>query len=146
MQLIWVEDKERQKGCGDIMVKPDYHDFFMAEGWTSVIFPNEAEQNAYGHHDHRDDYKGMLVIVPRICAFGRCEKGFLNHTEYNSGKWTIKVNRRIVTALTLIGHEAILLEHEDGIIFDPNKDWKYHLELKVNEPESFIKISVFVFY
>jgi hypothetical protein len=149
IQLVWTMRNERQEGCGEELAKPDYHDFFMAEdpeGWTTLTFPNPSEQAAYGFHEKKDKYRGMLIIVPRFCGFGQCEQGFLGHNEYNSGKWTIKVNGKTVTALTLIGHEAVLLEHEDGIIFDPNADGIYKLELKVNEPEHFIKISAFILY
>ena len=56
------------------------------------------------------------------------------------------VNGEKVTALTMIGHEAILLENKDGIHFTPNDDGIYDIETKVNEPEGFIKISAFVLY
>jgi len=149
IQLVWVMHQERQEGCGDVLAKPDYHDFFMTkedEGWTVLHFPNEAEQDAYDYHKHKDQYKGILIMVPRFCGFGNCEKGFLGNTDYNDGKWTMKVNGKLVTALTMIGHDAILLEHKDGILFEPNDRGNYRMEFKVKEPESFIKISAFVLY
>lgn len=149
MQLVWVKDKEREQTCGDVLAKPDYHDYFMTEeyeGWTTIEFPNKAEQDAYGYHQRKDEYKGILVIIPRFCGFGKCEEGFLGVNEYNEGKWRMKVNGRSVTAMTKIGHEAILLEHSDGIRFDPNGEGVYRLEFRVNEHESFIKISAFVLY
>merc|ERR1712194_682877 len=110
MQLVWVVHNEREE-CGDIVVMPDYHDFFMAdesEGFVNMIFPNEAEQDAYGYHQHKDTYKGILIMVPRFCGFGQCEKGFLTWKEYNDADrgWDIRVNGKDVALLTLIGHEA----------------------------------------
>uniref|UniRef100_A0A7S4EK37 Uncharacterized protein n=1 Tax=Pseudo-nitzschia australis TaxID=44445 RepID=A0A7S4EK37_9STRA len=148
MQLVTIF-KERQQGCGEELAKPDYHDYFMAEEsehWTKVSFPNAAEQKAYNYEEYTDEYKGMLVIVPRFCAFDSCEEGFLGVDDYNSGKWEIIVNGVPVTALTKLGHEAILLEHKDGIRFDRNKQGRYELKLRVNEPDSFIKISAFIMY
>eukprot|EP00531_Pseudo-nitzschia_arenysensis_P006636 CAMPEP_0116130070 /NCGR_PEP_ID=MMETSP0329-20121206/8260_1 /TAXON_ID=697910 /ORGANISM="Pseudo-nitzschia arenysensis, Strain B593" /LENGTH=783 /DNA_ID=CAMNT_0003624377 /DNA_START=18 /DNA_END=2369 /DNA_ORIENTATION=+ len=149
MQLVWVKNKEREESCGDVLAKPDYHDYFMTEeyeGWTTVEFPNQAEQEAYGYLKNKEKFKGILIIVPRFCGFGKCEKGFLGVDEYNEGKWAMTVNGKSVTAMTKIGHEAILLENEDGLRFDPNNQGIYRLEFRVNEPESFIKISAFVLY
>ncbi|VEU44807.1 unnamed protein product [Pseudo-nitzschia multistriata] len=141
--------KEREKDCGEELAAPDYHDYFMthsSEGWTSLTFPNDAEQAAYNYKQNADRYKGMLIIVPRFCGFGQCEEGFLGYREYNEGKWEMVVNGVPVTALTMMGHEAILLEHESGIVFDRNSEGRYDLEFRVNEPNSFIKISAFIMY
>lgn len=149
MQLVWVKHKEREENCGDVIVKPDYHDYFMAEeaeGWTNIEFPNAAERKAYGYDENKDDYKGILILVPRFCGFGKCEKGFLSYNEFNDGKWSMRVNGRNVQRLTRIGHDAILVEHRMGIFFEPNDDGIYRLEFKVNEPESFVKISAMVLY
>ena len=67
--------------------------------------------------------------------------------EYNERKWEMKVNGRPVTAMTNIGHEAIILENSDGLYFPPSDDdFPYNIELKVNEPDAFVKISAFVLY
>ena len=150
MQLVWVAHNERDK-CGDVLVMPDYHDFFMAdesEGFVNMVFPNDAEKDAYGYHQHKDKYKGILMMVPRFCGFGQCEEGFLTWEDYNTdNKWEIRVNGKDVTRLTLIGHEAVVMEHGDGIIFEPDEnDGRFHIELKVNIPNHFIKISAFVLY
>jgi len=149
MQLVWKEDGERETRCGNEIAKPDYHDFFETmeeEGWTEIEFPHHAEQDAYGYHVNREKYKGMIIMVPRFCGFGDCEKGFLQPRDYADGKWSMKVNGKAVTALTLIGQEAVLVEHADGIFFEPNGSGMYYMEFKVNEPESFIKISAFILY
>ena len=69
--------------------------------------------------------------------------------EYNEKKWEMKVNGRPVTAMTTLGHDAIVLENSDGLYFPPNDgddEFPYNFELKVNEPDSFVKISAFVLY
>mmetsp|Transcript_87114 Transcript_87114/g.177550 ORF Transcript_87114/g.177550 Transcript_87114/m.177550 type:complete len:561 (-) Transcript_87114:1191-2873(-) len=149
MQLVYTMHDERETNCGDELAHADYHDFFMAEeseGWTSLTFPNDAEQKAYGYHQNKNKYKGMLVIVRRFCGMGVCEKGFAGIDDYRAGKWEMRVNGVPVTSMAFIGHEAIVLEHSGGIYFEPNGEGRYDLEFKINEPEHFVKISAFVLF
>jgi len=148
MTLVTIQ-KERQEGCGEELAKPDYHDFFMmasSDKWSELSFPNEMEKAAYNYHENEKDYKGILIMIPRFCAFNDCEKGFLGHNEFNEGKWEMRVNGKPVKKMTLLGHESVLLEHADGMKFDRNDQGQYDLTFKVNEPDSFIKISAFVMY
>mmetsp|Transcript_20627 Transcript_20627/g.57276 ORF Transcript_20627/g.57276 Transcript_20627/m.57276 type:complete len:679 (+) Transcript_20627:301-2337(+) len=148
MQLVTI-GKERETECGDRLVKPDYHDHWTAETkehWTILTFPNAAEQDKYKYHQYEKDYKGILVMVHRFGAFGEYEKGFMGPAEYAEGKWVMRVNGVKVTAMTLIGHEAILLEHKNGLSFDRNEEGRYDIEIKVNEPDGFAKISAFIMF
>jgi hypothetical protein len=125
----------------------DNHDFFFAtdkDGWTKFVFPNEAEKFAYRYNEM--NLQGIFVIVFHYCPHGLCENGKLLGPELHGGDWKMMVNDQAVTKITPLGHDAMILENADGIIFHPNDHDSYDIQVKVNKPEHFVKISSLILY
>jgi hypothetical protein len=161
LQLSYTMKGEREQyECPDCtaVTHIDYRDFFYIESesiigkdvWTALEFPNQEEQKEYNYKQNllNNKYEGILILIFRYCGFDQCEDGFLGYKEYNEGKkyWEMTVNNEIVTKLTKIGHDAIILENENGIKFIPNDQGVYDIKIKVNDPTGFLKISAFVLY
>jgi len=113
-------------------------------GWAKLSFPNDAEKTAYNYVPSQ--FKGVIVLVFRSCDWGKCEKGFLDEEDYQKKRWEMKVNSEPVIEIGDIGAGAMLLKGKDGIYFTPNEEGAYDFEIKVNEPNSFVKLSSFIIF
>ena len=125
----------------------NYHDFFFAtdkDGWTKFTFPNEAEKFAYRYNEM--NFRGIFVMVFHYCPDGVCEDGKLLGPELHGGDWEMTVNDQVVTKITPLGHDAMILENDDGIIFHPNDHDSYDIQVKVNKQDHFVKISSLILY
>ena len=160
---VGVDEKNAQKTAGNgtemrlvrqgkdivrdcpVTCHPDSKDVFFTnslDGWTRTTIPNEAEREAYRYNPK--DVKGMVVIYLRGCDWGKCEKGFLKSEDLEEKKWEMKVNGKAVESLAKIGFDGILAKFSDGLYVSPNDRGTYDIEIKVNEKDSFVKISAFV--
>jgi hypothetical protein len=58
----------------------------------------------------------------------------------------MKVNGNEVSSVVHIGSDGVIAKRNDGIYFPPNSQGTYDIEIKVNEGDSFVKVSSFVLY
>mmetsp|Transcript_32189 Transcript_32189/g.36046 ORF Transcript_32189/g.36046 Transcript_32189/m.36046 type:complete len:688 (-) Transcript_32189:51-2114(-) len=148
MPLVYELHKEREECSGDkVTVKPDYPDFFYTayqDGWTKMIFPNEAEKKAYGYDPTH--YMGHIFVHFKGCSWGKCPKNNLLVDDYKGKKWEMKINDQSVSSLANLGGQVVIAMGGNGTYFSPNLDGHYVIEIKVNEPNGFVRISSFVLY
>jgi hypothetical protein len=145
MRLVW-EQKDRSRDC-PVTLKPDYKDIFLAtskDGWVKRTLPNEAEKVAYQYDPTQ--FKGIIVFYLRGCDWGKCENGFLKWQDYAEKKWEMRVNGNEIPSVFDIGYDGVIAKGNDGIYFPPNAQGTYDIEIKVNEDDSFVKVSSFVLY
>ena len=150
MRLVYTTHREREPKCDGVVVKPDYPDSWFAnamDGWTKLVFPNDAEQAYYGYEAR--DYRGIIFLHWKPCDWGKCPKDFLTPEDFAENKWEMKVNsQRVVEVLDVNQGATILRGEETGFVFQPDENGKYTIELKVNETEenSYLEIADFVLY
>lgn len=147
LQLVWEDDKFHQKDCPTI-ISPDHKDYFFTQagrGWSELMFPNDAEKNAYRYDP--TNHQGLMILVFRKCDWGQCEEGYLGAEDLTEEKeWEMKINGEPVVKLIDIGHLAFIAKGKNGMKFTPNEAGTYKIEIQVNEPSHFVKISSFVIY
>ena len=147
MRLVYEMHKEREN-CPGYIVKPDYPDSFFTnhlDGWTKLTFPNEAEKKAYGYDPTH--YEGIFILHGKGCSWGKCPKGFLTPVEDHAEKhWEMKINDQLVSTVIGIGAGAAVVKGENGILFTPNSNGQYEIEIRVNKDESYLELSDFVLY
>lgn len=145
MQLAWNPDKRAGREC-PVIVAPDYKDFFFVHqthGPSRLSVPNEAERKAYGYDHTR--LLGAFVVILETCDWGNCEPHFLKEEHLAEKKWQMSVNGNPVAHLINIGHGALLAKPPNGRFFPPREDGVFDIDIHVHEPDSFVKISSFVF-
>jgi len=115
MPLVYYTHKKREECGGDVViVKPDYPDFFYtpydntivdddASSWTTMMFPNKAEQNAYYGGNDMTKYKGLLFVHLQICDWNKCDKNDLKIEHYGeTNKWVMRINNIRVSSLVTV--------------------------------------------
>ena len=136
-----------QKYC-PVAVSIDYKDSFLSQGtgWKTLTIPNEAEKKAHGYDPSQ--LQGVVVLVFTGCDWDNCEESYLGPKEFGeqTKKWEMKINGITVKNLVSIGHKALLAKGVNGMYFSPTSDNDYKIEIKVNEPSKFVKISSFIIY
>ena len=58
----------------------------------------------------------------------------------------MKINGETVNKLIPIGADALILKGVDGIHFSPSSKNDYEIQIKVNEPSKYVKISSIIIY
>ena len=150
MQLGWSNEggTERQIGCS-VIVKPDYKDYFFVregDGWAKMIFPNDKERIAYGYDPSK--MHGIILILFKSCDWGKCAKNFLQGNDLNEGKkWEMKINGIPVEMFHTLGGASMPVNDKKGIRFLPDRKYPYYeIEIKVNHPNSYVKISSIILF
>ena len=163
MPLVYETRKQREECGGDVViVKPDYPDFFYtpydntivdddASSWTTMMFPNKAEQSAYYSGNDVTKYKGLLFVHLQKCDWNKCAKNDLKIDDYGeTNKWVMRINNvRVSSLVTVDDHKtayAAIAKNDDGIYFTPDSNGQYKIEIKVNEQGGYVRISSFVLY
>ena len=138
-----VFDETERQSC-EVELNRDYKDFFFASdklGWTTLTFPNKAEQQAYDRESEK--YRGLLILCPKYCDWGRCPVGDMRKESIRKGQVKFEINGKPVTNITdLVDCGA--LRGEDGHYWQPNEDGQYVLRAKVlgdGSDFSFLRIS-----
>lgn len=135
--------------CPVVPLSPDYKDVFFSgslDGWTELTIPNAAEKEAYSYVMEDGKFQGIILVVFRGCDWGHCEDGFLKENDLTEKKFEMKVNGVPVTAMVPVYGDSLVLENENGVHFPPNSDGTYRIQVKVNEPSSFLKVSTFALF
>jgi hypothetical protein len=148
LSLVWDDSDKWRHSC-ETIVNPDYKDFFFVKegyGWKQLVFPNPAEKQAY--HFDPNKVKGYIFIVLVACPWGQCEDGVLKADDIagTSKKWEMKINGMEVMTLVDVGHDALMAKSKSGVQFPPSESGDYKIEILVNEPSSFVKVSSFIVY
>jgi hypothetical protein len=130
-----------------VTIAPDYKDYFYAhgkDGWVSMTLPGNAEKEAYGYDP--SVFKGVIVVFFGGCDWDSCPKGDVRPTDFETGKFELEVNGKRVTLLPDIGNHGNILKGEDGLYWKQNADAVYEIRAKVNDPDSYIRLSAIVLY
>jgi hypothetical protein len=130
-----------------VTVAPDYKDFFYAhgrDGWVSITLPNNDEKEAYRYDP--STFKGVLVLFFTACDWGKCPKGNFGPADFEAGTIELEVNGKRVTSLPDIGNGGNILKGEDGLYWKQNADGVYDIRARVNDPDSYIRLSAIVLY
>ena len=151
MRLVYVEKQDvRDRNCMNQIQSPDYKDFFMAhanEGWVKMTFPNPAEKDAYGYDPSK--FKGLLAIVMRGCAWGKCRKEDIRAGDGASvieeGTLEITVNGKNVTSFYELAG-ILALVGEQGMYWEPNQNGDYEVAVRVKQEKSHFTISALILY
>lgn len=148
MRLVYDVWKERETECVGVLVKPDYPDYFYTnsmDGWSKLVFPNDAEKKAYGYDTAR--FEGILIIIGKPCPWNKCPPGLLTLLEdYERKKWELKINGQHATKIANLGGNHFIVGSEDGFRFKPNSNGNYDIEIKVIENGSFLWVNDFVLF
>lgn len=148
MRLVYEVPKERETQCVGVLVKPDYPDYFYTnsmDGWSKLMLPNDAEKKAYGYDTAR--FKGIIIIIGKVCPWGKCPPGFLTLLEdHERKKWELKINGEHATKVANLGGNHFIVGGVNGFRFKPNSNGNYDIEIKVNEDGSFLSVNDFVLF
>lgn len=141
-----VYDPGTRDDC-HVVVSPDYKDFFYAhgkDGWVSMTIPNNAEIEAYRYDP--SVFKGVIVLFVVTCDWGKCAEGDLRPAAFEAGTIELEVNGKRVTSLPDLGNGGNILEGEDGFYWKQNVDGVYDIRARVNDPDSYFRLSTIVLY
>jgi hypothetical protein len=141
-----VYDPGERDDC-HVTVAPDYKDFFYAngkDGWVSMTVPNNAEKEAYRYDP--SVFKGAIVLFWKGCDWGVCADGNLGPAAFEEGTIELEVNGKRVTSLPDIGNGGYILKGEDGFHWKKNADGVYDIRARVNDLDSYLRLSAIVLY
>lgn len=135
--------------CADAIVAPDFKDSFFANGepvWKELVFPNAAEQRAYSYDPSK--LLGLILLVFTGCDWGVCDEGYLWPADLSgdSKLWDMKINGEQVESLVNFDQWSVMAKSKNGFYFAPNENGGYRIEVHVNDPKSFLKISSVIAY
>lgn len=138
------EDEQRQV-CAEALLNIDHYDFFylsQSEGWKQIIVPNRRELEYYGDGN---DFVGQIAICYVNCPWNTCpDHNFFGGI--NDGKEEITVNDVQVKSQINIGMGCFLLLNEAGTTWNPNSDGQYLFRMRVNETDTYLRYSSFIFW
>jgi hypothetical protein len=148
MQLVWSDDNMHQKNC-PVTISIDHKDSFLSQegnGWNVLTIPNEAEKKAYGYEPALSH--GVVVMIFTPCEWGECEESYLGPKDFigQNKTWEMKINGETVNKLVPIGADALIAKGVDGINFSLSSKNDYEIQIKVNEPLKYVKISSVIIF
>jgi len=137
MRLVYEPDARQT--C-PIPTNMDYKDFFLvsgAEGWRSLMLPNNAELKEYGKGQEKPNLKGYVAICFAGCAWGKCPRNVLQPGHFAEGKFELTVNGKSVDRLSSFTDCVVLYSQESGYTWQPNVDGRLEVAARVTEKASF---------
>ena len=147
MPLTFELGRSRDKTC-HFRLTPDHKDFFYThskQGVMKMTFPNEKEKLAYKYN--RKEMKGLIILILPVCDWGKCKPGDLRVDAIQQGDMSITVNGKTVSSVTLLGKDAVVLKHKDGVYWQPSANDDYQIGVEVlREDDSYFRISSVVIY
>lgn len=110
MPLVWDNNVDREgPGC-ELELRRDHKEYFYVSdkmGTATLTVPNPAEFQAYGRNSQK--LHGIIVICLIRCPWQRCPPGALRHDEIRNGNVRLEVNGQLVTNVTDLGGECLVL-------------------------------------
>lgn len=164
MRFVYDENK-RQDFCPDTL-NIDYKDYYyinQVDGWNQLTLPNEKEQKYYfPNNDDGHNFKGIIFICPLTCDWGNCPNGELlggikgnvvelggpaaDATDNQPQKLdiNIEINDEPVTRFVKLG-DCFLTQSQGGNHYwKQNNDNQYKVKIRVNEAESYLRLTSFI--
>ena len=78
---------------------------------------------------------------------GKCKPVDLRVDAIQQGDMSITVNGKTVSSVTLLGKDAVVLKHKDGVYWRPSANDDYQIGVEVlREDDSYFRISSVVIY
>ena len=147
MRIVY-EEKQFERKCQGVVVKPDHPDSFYTnslDGWTKLKIPNDAEQRFYRYKP--ENHQGFIILHLKKCDWNKCPKHFLTIEDYAKKAWKMRVNGQPVSNIYKLDAFGSIAQAKDGKFrFEPDENGQYEIEIKVYEENGFLEFANFVIY
>ena len=150
MRLVFDDDERYECPVYEYL---DFKDFFYVNDKDAsskkLIIPNDAEIQEYsGIVSNYKELKGIFAVCLKSCDWGNCPNGDMRGKDLADKKVEITINNQKVSSnLIYMTAECEILKTESGgINFPITPNGKFQISVKVNEPNSFIRVSSFIVF